>query len=426
MPGCRAFLPRSALAPRSPPTMRHLLAAATIAALVVLPATGHAQKEPKRPRLESGADTNDARAYFDFGVSRLDRDPDEAADAFYWAARINPLYADAFYGRRVALLMTDKRRLARYMNDDRRTLQSDDVRRIDSLYLHALTLNPFLSQRLDKFMFDQMIRDWAEEYARNNDITATEVQYYIERQIQSDASVGFRAWRAYSDGDYDQALSLYAKAIAAAKYKAGLRTDRGRLFFQLDRGDSALAELTAALDEMRKSDKKELVYVYQSKALLEQSIGMIQYRLGNVAAAKESFGRALEEDLSYAPAHVQLAYIALEAKDTATAVNEMDLAVQLRGDDPAMRYIYGYTLASVKKLKEAEEQLLKARDLDPVFALPYHALGEVYQATNRPAEALAAYNAYVARAGAHDAQRDDTIDRVKTLGAMQQGAPAKP
>lgn len=407
--------------------MRRLLAAATVAALVVLPAIGHAQKEPKRPRLDDAADTNDAKAYFDFGVSKLDRDPERAADAFYWAAKINPLYADAFYGRRVALLMTDKRRLARYWDGDSRTVQSDEVKRIDSLFYRALTLDPFLYQRLDKYMYDQIVRDWSEEYARNNDVPTSEVQYYVERDIQSNATPAFLAWRAYSEGQFDDALRLYAKAISKAKYKAGLRADRGRLFFQLDHGDSALAELTAAVDEMRKADKKDLVYVYESKALLEQSIGMIQYRMGNVAAAKESFGRALEEDLSYAPAHVQLAYIALETKDTTTALNEMGLAVQLRGDDPGMRYLYGFTLASMLKLKEAEEQLTKARDLDPVFALPYHMLGEIYESTNRPAEALAAYNAYVARASAHDAQRDDTIGRVKTLGAMQQGTPsAKP
>lgn len=407
--------------------MRRLLAAATTAALVILPAVGHAQKEPKRPRLDAGADTNEARAYFEYGVSKLDRDPDRAADAFYWAARINPLYADAYYGRRVALLMGDKRRLQRYWFGDRRTVQSSEVKAIDSLYLRALTLNPFLYQRLDKFMWDQIVRDFSEEVARNNDVNAGDVQFEVEREIQADATPAFLAWRAYTQGQFDDALRLYAKAIDKAKYKAGLRADRGRLFFQLDRGDSALAELTAAVDEMRKADTKDLVYVYESKALLEQSIGMIQYRMGNVAAAKESFGRALEEDLSYAPAHVQLAYIALEAKDTTTALNEMELAVQLRGDDPGMRYIYGFTLASVQKLKEAEEQLTKARDLDPVFALPYHMLGEIYEATNRPAEALAAYNAFVTRAGAHDAQRDDAVDRAKTLGAMQQGSPsAKP
>jgi len=404
--------------------MRRLLFAATVAALAILPSVGHAQKEPKRPRLDSGADTNDARAYFDYGVSKLDRDPDRAADAFYWATRINPLFADAFYGRRVALLLTDGRRLQRYWFDDRKTLQSDDIKRIDSLFYHALTLNPFLYQRLDRYMWDRIVRDVSDEYARQNDLNSADVQYQVQVSIQRDASPSFLAWRAYTQGDFENALSLYAKAIDKAKYKAGLRTERGRLLFQLDRGDSALAELTAAVAEMRKADKKDIVYVYESKALLEQSIGMIQYRMGNVAAAKEAFGRALEEDLSYAPAHVQLAYIALEAKDTTTALNEMDLAVQLRGDDPGMRYIYGYTLASVQKLKEAEEQLTKARDLDPVFALPYHTLGEVYEATGRPAEALAAYNAYVAHAGVHDAQRDDAATRAKTLGATQQGTPA--
>ena len=36
------------------------------------------------------ADTNDAQAWFDYGVRRFEIDPDAAAAAFYWAARINP------------------------------------------------------------------------------------------------------------------------------------------------------------------------------------------------------------------------------------------------------------------------------------------------------------------------------------------------
>src|SRR5207237_8276038 len=110
--------------------------------------------------------------------------------------------------------------------------------------------------------------------------------------------------------------------------------------------DSALSELTQAVDELRKTDKKDLVYVYESKALVEHSIGLVQQRLGDKAAAKEAFGRALQEDLSYFPAHVQLGYIALEAKDTTTALSEMDLAVQIRADDAPLRSLYGYTLAA--------------------------------------------------------------------------------
>ena len=54
------------------------------------------------------ADTNDAQAYFDYGVRRFDDDPEAAAAAFYWSARINPGSADAWYARRAALLMTDE------------------------------------------------------------------------------------------------------------------------------------------------------------------------------------------------------------------------------------------------------------------------------------------------------------------------------
>lgn len=408
--------------------MKRALAAAALAALAVvavLPTRTDAQKDakqPRRPRLAEGADTNDAHAYFEYGVAKLDRDPDDAANAFYWAARINPLYADAFYGRRVALLLTDKRRLRRYWNGDRRTVQSDDVRRIDSLFYHALTLDPFLYQRLDRYMLDAIVRDVSDDYSRTNDVSSNEVQYVIEREM-SQWGPAFNGWRAYTEGDFPRALELYAKAIKQSKQKAGLRVDRGRLFFQLDHPDSALAELTAAIDEMRSEDKKDLVFVYESKALLEQSVGMIQYRMGNVAAAKESYGRALQEDLSYYPAHVQLAYLALEAKDTTTALNEMETAVQLRDDDPGTRYLYGYTLASVQKLKEAEAQLRKAVELDPMFALPYHVLGEVLEAEGHPADALLAYNGYVAHASLNDTRRDETVDRVKTLGATQQGTP---
>ena len=63
--------------------------------------------------------------------------------------------------------------------------------------------------------------------------------------------------------------------------------------------------------------------MYESKALLEHSIGLVQQRLGNKSAAKEAFGRALQEDLSYFPAHVQLAYLALDGKDTTTLESQL-------------------------------------------------------------------------------------------------------
>src|SRR5437773_10142033 len=101
--------------------IRHAMA---LCLLTLLPATTPAQRtndRPKRPALLESADTNDARAYFDLGLQSLRRDPKMAADAFYWSARLDPMNADAFYARRVALLLSDPRRLELYWTGDRST-----------------------------------------------------------------------------------------------------------------------------------------------------------------------------------------------------------------------------------------------------------------------------------------------------------------
>jgi tetratricopeptide (TPR) repeat protein len=400
--------------------MRRSLASALAIAFLTIGPSAHAQKpknEPRRPKMPAGVDTNSAQVYYDYGLEKLQRDPEEAANSFYWAARLNPLLADAYYARRCALLLSDKWRFQKYFEDDRRTLQSDEVKRIDSLYYYSLTLNPFLYRRLDLVLFRSYVGNWAEDYARRNNLSTNEVQYELDREINQNASPSMRASQAYGEGRFNDALRLYADAIKDAKYKDEWRILRGRLFFQLNQADSALAELTQALAEMRKADKKDLIYSYESKALMEQSIGLVYQRLGNNTAAKEAFGRALQEDLSYFPAHVQLAYMALDAKDTTTALSEMDLAVQIRGDDPGLRYIYGFSLATSGKYKDAEEQLRKAIEIDPVFPTPYAQLGEVLDKQGRATEALAQYRTFLALASQNDLRRKNAEDRVRELAA---------
>src|SRR5207302_921842 len=127
----------------------------------------------------------------------------------------------------------------------------------------------------DARLFRTYLLQVGDDYARRNNLGPGEVQFAINRWLM-DASPSFKAWRAYGDGRFPDALRLYAEAIKDAKFKAELRADRGRLFFQVGEADSALTELTQAVDELRKADKKDLVYVYESKALLEHSIGLVQ------------------------------------------------------------------------------------------------------------------------------------------------------
>ena len=400
--------------------MRRSLLSACLAALVVAPpltAQNAGQKaEPARPRLAAGADTNDANAYYQLGLDVLERSPTKAADAFYWAARINPAWAEPFYARRVALLLNDRHRLQSYWRRDKKTLRSPETQRIDSLYLHALALQPFLYQKLDRVLFDAIVRDIAERATRYSEVTASELEYEMEVYLNS-APPAFRAWRAQSQGDFERALSLYAEAIKRTRDDAWLHAERGRLFFQLGNADSALVQLTQALAKLRAADKKEVIYLYESKALMEHRLGMVHRRLGNVDAAREAFGRALVEDLAYYPAHMEMGFLALEAKDTTTALSEMELAVQLAGDDPWLRYSYGYTLGVTNRLKEAEAQLRKSADLDPFFAAPHYVLGQVLDAQARGPEALQAYRRFLALARRQEPNRADAEERTAFLAA---------
>jgi tetratricopeptide (TPR) repeat protein len=377
---------------------------------------GKEEKEPPRPRFPIGVDTNESQVYYDFGLEKLENDPQKAADAFYWAARLNPTRAEAYYARRTALMLTDDRRLGRYYEGDRGTIQSAEMRRIDSLYLYALTINPFFSRSLDIRLLQRLDRAYALEVERRYNVSSSEVQYYLD-QMRRSGPVADRAWRAYSDGRYQEALSLYAAAIKSARRKAGLRIERGRLFFQINEPDSALSELTLALEELRKTDKKDIVFLYDSKALTEHSIGLAQVRIGNVAGAKEAFGRALQEDLSYFPAHMQLSYLALEAKDTATALNEMDLAVQIRDDDVNLHFVYGFVLAASQKHTDAETHLRKAVALNSVYAAPHFSLAQVLDKQGKGADAVTEYKVFLGLASKNDLRRKETEERIKALAS---------
>jgi hypothetical protein len=119
------------------------------------PAAGQrTEHQPERPELPAGSDRNDPWSYYRLAQSQLRDDPEKAANAFYWAARLNPTWAEPFYGRRVALLLRDPRRLSRYMRGDKGVIRSRETQAIDSLYLQALTLNPFLGPQLDHMILD--------------------------------------------------------------------------------------------------------------------------------------------------------------------------------------------------------------------------------------------------------------------------------
>jgi tetratricopeptide (TPR) repeat protein len=319
--------------------IRRLITAVALAAAVSHP--GSAQRlgpAEERPRLRDVTDTNDAHAYYDLGLATFVRDPATAAAAFYWAARINPGWGEPLYGRRAALLMKDKHTMARVLERDRGALESPEVKRLDSLQFRALMLSPFLYRRLDRPMFVAYIKEDVMRRARmtGEDVSPLELDDAIKQYLRG-ANASMRAWAYYADGNFAAALSNYARALETARNKAYVRLERGRIFGMRGATDSAVTEMRLALEELGKQDQKELVVLYDSKAMTDYSIATLLEGAGDTDGAREAYGQALQEDLSYYPAHMRLGLLALGKRDTSTALSELALAAELAADEPHIR-----------------------------------------------------------------------------------------
>lgn len=384
--------------------VRRLLAAGALAATVCAPLAAQRLGPPvQRPSLPDAADTNDAHAYFNYGLAAFRKKPEDAADAFYWAARINPALGEALYARRAALIMKDRWKLKSVMEGHRRTLESPEMQRIDSLQSRALMLSPFLYRQLDREMFISYFRNSVTNNSRSPD-ESPELEYEIEVYLRN-AGEAMRAYLAYGSRNFPAALKHYANALSQSDDKAGVRLSRARIFGLIGQADSAIAQFQLARDEMRRRDSKDIVVFYDSKALIEFSIAVLQEGAGDAAAARESYGRALQEDLAYYPAHMRLGLLALAARDTAAVLSELSLAAQLAPDEPHVRYIHGYGLIGAKHFEEAAGEFRKSIALEPYYALPYLWLGRVLEQLGKEKEAFDAFQQFLDRASRSDPQR---------------------
>jgi tetratricopeptide (TPR) repeat protein len=384
--------------------------------------------EPQQPTLPERLDPNDAHAVYAYGVSLLRSAPARAAQVFHWAGRLDPTWADPLYARRVALLMVDPAVFSEYMRGAPKLARSPGVQKVDSLYRQALMLNPFLQQRHDVMAIKQTLA-WSieRELRRNNPgvpIHSSEVEQYIDRSLQR-AEPAVAAWVAHSEGRFAAAQESYRRALSRSGNKAYLRADLARVQVLMGRFQDAREEMTLALEALRETDQKKLIRVYESKALYEHSIGLILEQLDDLPGAREAYARALQEDLSYYPSHLRLGDLALSAGDTATALGEFELAVQIREDDAGIRFKFAELLLRAGRFQAAESEARRAIALEPVFALPYFLMAEAVYAQGRHADASEHYRDFMERTSRQSPQRGYVESRLGEISAASGQAGAR-
>ena len=390
---------------------------------------------PARPRLDPGVDTNSAQANYEYGMKRIDDDPQESVRAFYWASRIDPTSGDAMYALWTATLvsMSDPQ-LASYLGHGRRPHEkrTGEQLELDSLIYRAYVVNPFLFSSLDRALMKRTIE--AEIGTLNPKMKPELKAQAVARRVHAAAA---QPSIAYSQGRFQEALDSYAFELYAsnlfgeppakkkpnaqdkqyaAMVKGGLafeRVDlhakRARIFFQLHELDSASTEMTAAISILQAQDSGSVQPIYLSKAIFDESLGIIYEHDRRFDLAREAYGRALQEDLSFYTAHNRLAGLELEQGDTTNALTDIDLAVQLAPRDPALRYRYAEVLVSARRDGEAAQQLMKAIALDPYYGSPHLMLAMMSDVENYTDDAIAEYKAYIALA----ARSEPQLPRIK-------------
>ena len=383
--------------------MRPLRAACLLVAALALVPIADAQKkpkEPKRPRMDAGRDTNAAGAYYWWGLGAMRTSPRAAQDAFYWASRLDPSWADPLYAQRIAYHLSDLPRFWKYLNGTKYVLKAAETKRMDSLMYKAMLRDPFFFRRHDKMLIDRLIQELTDG-----------------RGGLMGGSPSFLAWVAYSETRFPEAVMQYARAIQKEPEDYDLHADRARAFYLMGQFDSTVAEMNRALEGFRKEDDKDLVVLYESKAMYEYSIANAYIQAGKLQEAREALGRALTEDLSFYVAHWRLAALSLATGDTATAVSEYELAVQLNNDDAPLRAEYGAVLTRLGKADQAEAHLLRAIEMEPYYARSYVLLAEAYEAQGKTAQAVEHYKKFLVCASKTDELRKGAESRLAALAA---------
>jgi tetratricopeptide (TPR) repeat protein len=404
--------------------VRKLPLIAALAGLAAAAPAAHAQRlrvhdVPARPALWAQADTNSANVYYLWGLQNVERDPERAAAAFYWAERLNPGWADALYGRRTALLMTNPQRLVDYLEGRAYTQRDAEIVAMDSLVLRATQRSPFLYTVLEKPFWMTYFRTLFGDMVRRvtGSVNVADADYLLQRELANNTDPSLQAWLDYSSGRFPAAAQGYQRALRRSPRSFGLRVQMGHARFMAGDFPGAAAAMAEAIAQGRERDRREVVRVYDSKAILEFSRATALEQAGDSVAANEAYSRALEEDLAFWPAHRRLSERALERGDTATAVAEMALAVELAPTEADLRYDHALLLLESHKVLDAVAELSKAVELDPYYASPHYVLAVLNDHAQVTTDAAEHYRHFLALAARDDERRETAQERLAANAA---------
>lgn len=346
----------------------------------VLGAQERAGAEPMRLPVAPGADGNDWEAHFDRGAQLFRSAPGEASAYFYWASRIDPSRAEPLFARWANHLYRAKNEdVYSYLRDDEALWRQPEFVKAYGLRTRALMRNPFVHRGLEVVVYDRL----PGEFSDTRDT---------------------RAWIAYTEGKFPQAVALFTRTVDRGGPRAfWSRYDRALAHVASGNMAAALADLQAIVEELRRRDDQQVGF-YVSKHHLLYSVALVQNQMGDRPASRASFGEATVEDASFGYGWAGLAALSTAARQHAQAVSEYEQALQLEPDDGYLHFLQANALFALQRFEGAAAALQRAVELEPHYAAPHYLLGRVRERQGKEAEAYPHYERFVRLASAKDPQ----------------------
>ena len=329
-----------------------------------------------RPRLSDTADTNDPLAYYRLGDSLRYQRPGVADRAFYWATRLDPTFAEAYFARwRLLRRDNSQREMPDGSIRDIFRVKPATAAATDSLLSIAIAYSPFLDGALD---------------------IPLSIVNMSERMASRDPTLA--GMRAFGLRDFRTAVTQWAKAMSEDPRQAMLHIARAHAWVRLQELDSAIADLTQLAHRLERVEQDSLMKAYSSKEFLYYAIGMLNGSRGRYPEARAAFEQALAENLGFYMAHARLSGTLVALADTTTALSELETAILIRPDDPLVLIYEGNLLVNIGRIADGEKRIRAALHADSDYALPHIFLGMAAEARYDTTAARAQYADYLARA----------------------------
>ena len=195
-----------------------------------------------------------------------------------------------------------------------------------------------------------VLADSAEQHGRTGDNAFLADVAFLQGRIHAELNHG------------EEAKKAYERALMLEPTYRGAWLNMGNIAFR--EGD--FSEALRYYRQEQQAHPNPDVLVYSGRAYAE---------LGKSDSARQAYEQALALDNSLAEAYIRLAVLHEENGNVEQALSNAQRALALRPEDPDYRYIVGNALLQNEKLPQAEAQLRRTIEQQPLHAQAHYSLG---------------------------------------------------